>query len=581
MDVRYERTAHPHQRATQPAIKLRGLAFVVLFLFIKATSTQALAQSTNGPLVLTLEATPDPVRPGGQVSFTITATNSGETDLAEVEVRALLPAYIVQFFGPSVGLPCLSNYCDDGGTLRWELGTLQAGQSQSVSYAVQIEADAPEGALISSTANASGSGGVGATASADVVVDSNQVLTLGMSEGRAPVAPGQRLTYTLTYGNASDASLSDVQLRAPVPEGTRIASASGGGTVRGGEVTWELGSLEPNESGRRTLTVHVDPSASNGQIIEGYAEIASEGGLGSVAQSTAATVTQVEAPLRVALEASPDPVRPGGTVSFTITATNSGETDLAEVEVRALLPAYIVQFFGPSVGLPCLSNYCDDGGTLRWELGTLQAGQSQSVSYAVQIEADAPEGALISSTANVYAEGIGASVSADVVVDSTPETTPLIERTDPEVVTGSVCSQALTLFGRGFTSGSTVTLSNYETAETFTDVPIASQSSTRLTVDYTFPVTAGTWAVEVTDPDGRPSGEFVFEVTEPSEGDAPPAAPTALSADPGDKAVTLSWSASTECDLKEYRLYRGHQRTTHQPSCLDPERHRDLHRYRP
>ena len=275
--------------------------------------------------------------------------------------------------------------------------------------------------------------------------------------------------------------------------------------------------------------------------------------LQALAQST-------NGPLVLTMEASPDPVRPGGTVSFTITATNSGDADLAEVVVRALLPGYIVILDAVPFGARCPGssvNICGEGEALRWELGALQAGQSRSVSYAVRIKNNAPEGALISSTANVYAEGIGASVSADVVVDATPETTPVIERTDPEVVTGSVCSQALTIFGRGFTSGSAVTLSNYDTAETFTDVPIASQSSSRITIDYLFPITPSTWAVEVTDPDGRPSGEFVFEVTEPSEGDAPPAVPTALSAEPGDKEVTLSWSASTECDLKEYRLYRG------------------------
>ena len=538
---------------------------LVLLSLVALAPAQTLAQSTEGPLLLTMEAGPDRVRPGERISYTITATNAGDADLAGGEVRALLPGYVYHFDADHFGAKCIGtgsiNICHAGETLQWGLGELKAGQSRSFSFSVRVHTEAPEDAQLSSVANAYGDG-VSASASIDIVVDPNRVLTLGMSGNLAPVAPGQRLVYTLTYANGSDASQSGVQLRVPVPEGTRAVSASGGGVVSGDEVLWELGALEPHESGRRTLTAQVDLAASTGQVIVGQAEIASEGEAGNVARSTAVTAVQVDAPLTLTMEATPDPVRPDGRVSYTITATNVSDAGLDGAFVYALLPGYVYHFDADHFGAKCIGtgsiNICHAGEVLGWNLGELKAGQSRSFSYSVQVlrSRDVPEGALLSAVANAYG-GVGASVSADVIVDSNPEPTPRIDRTDPEVVAGSVCSQPLTIYGSGFGDGSTVTLSNYETAETFTDVPIASQSSTRLTVDYTFPVTAGTWAVEVTDPEGRPSGEFVFEVTEPSEGDAAPAAPTALSANPGDKEVTLSWSASAECDLKEYRLYRG------------------------
>ena len=561
MEVRYERSARQPQGVARTAAGLRRFGFLglVLLPLVAVVPAQTLAQSTEGPLLLTLEATPDPVHSQGRASYTITVTNAGDADLAEVELLALLPDYIRGFYGRRFGATCLGSstgYCDDGGTLRWRLAELKAGQSRAVSYSVRVDG-APEGVLLSAVANAHGSGGVSASDDADVFVDSNRPLILGMSEDRAPVASGQRLVYTLNYANGSDGNQSGVELRFPLPEGTRVVSASGDGMVSGDEVIWELGVLESHESGQRTLTVQVDPAATTGGVIAGQARMGSEAG--NVARSTAVTAVQVDAPLVLTMKATPDPVRRGGRVSYTITATNAGDADLALV-VRALLPGYIRGFYGREFGAECLGSstgYCDDGETLQWEVDRLKAGQSWAVSYSVQVDG-ALEGALLSGVANAYGSGgHSASASVDVVVDSDPEPTPRIDRTDPEVVAGSVCSQSLTVYGRGFTSGSTVTLSNYETAETFTDVPIASQSSTRLTVDYTFPVTAGTWAVEVTDPEGRPSGEFVFEVTEPSEGDAAPAAPTALSANPDDKEVTLSWSASAECDLKEYRLYRG------------------------
>ena len=39
--------------------------------------------------------------------------------------------------------------------------------------------------------------------------------------------------------------------------------------------------------------------------------------------------------------------------------------------------------------------------------------------------------------------------------------------------------------------------------------------------------------------------------------DVVPAAPTALNAEAGDEGVSLTWTANTEDDLKEYRIYRG------------------------
>lgn len=73
----------------------------------------------------------------------------------------------------------------------------------------------------------------------------------------SPAVVGDEATFTLDYEIPAEAGaeVTSVVLVTNVPAGTQFLSASDGGTMSGGLITWQLGSLAPGTTGQVTFTV--------------------------------------------------------------------------------------------------------------------------------------------------------------------------------------------------------------------------------------------------------------------------------------------------------------------------------------
>jgi hypothetical protein len=73
----------------------------------------------------------------------------------------------------------------------------------------------------------------------------------------SPAVVGDEATFTLDYEIPAEAGaeVTGVVLVTNVPAGTQFLSASDGGTMSGGLITWQLGSLAPGTTGQVTFTV--------------------------------------------------------------------------------------------------------------------------------------------------------------------------------------------------------------------------------------------------------------------------------------------------------------------------------------
>ena len=108
-----------------------------------ADADTATVVQSSPTLALAMTASPDPVRPGEQINYVITAINRGTTTMNGVKLRHVLPAWMVstyQGFGPwpweSWTGP--NSWLDSGEIVTWNLGTLAPGQSRSVIFAAQV-----------------------------------------------------------------------------------------------------------------------------------------------------------------------------------------------------------------------------------------------------------------------------------------------------------------------------------------------------------------------------------------------------------------------------------------------------------
>jgi hypothetical protein len=202
------------------------------------------------------------------------------------------------------------------------------------------------------------------------------------------------LTYTLTFGNRSTGLVTNATLELPLPSGTSLESASDGGELVGGVVTWSLGDLAPGTGGVREVEVEVDDGVAEGTPILAQAVLGADD-----ADARADAFTRVEnaVPLTVEVDIDPSPVMPGQNLLVSLTVTNTGPVSLFGVTARVRVPSEVTPFsagltggglcnVGPSFG-------CDNRELVRWTIGTPEAGLGAGASVTLTIPPPVPTGA--------------------------------------------------------------------------------------------------------------------------------------------------------------------------------------------
>lgn len=163
----------------------------------------------------------------------LVVTNSGSGPARNVKVVDNLPAGLTT---------------SDGKTnLSFDAGTLAAGQSREFNFM----AKAGKNGAYSNTATASADGGLSANAQASTTFRQPVLAVKAECPGNNLI--GRELTFKYTVTNSGDMACSNTTLTASVPGS--FVSADGGGASAGGNVTWNVGNLGPNESKSFTAKV--------------------------------------------------------------------------------------------------------------------------------------------------------------------------------------------------------------------------------------------------------------------------------------------------------------------------------------
>ena len=386
---------------------------------ISALALFALA-APQAHAALTVQQTinPDTVRPGERIVVSLTVANDGGSAEAIVELRALIPAQFnsVNRLSNATGSPLCTgnNPCASGNQLVWALGTIPAGRAVTVSYwsTIRTGAAAPaDGTSIQATAQVFQNAVLRDDDARNVIVDSGKALTLALDEDLDSVEPGAALTYTLVYGNRSIDPVSNATLSFPVPAGTTVLAADGG-TVAGGSVTWNLGSVLTGQSGRHQVVVSVGALAAGTLLRVDPASVSGTSPAGAES-ARASELTRVETGPALALAAAvnPDPVRPSERIRTDLTVSNRSGAAVSGVHVTTRLPDATgsVGVGSNTTGAAACTgnNPCAAGNQLVWTIGTLAAGKTVTVSYWATVLSG------VSAPANGDLLGVEAVATAD------------------------------------------------------------------------------------------------------------------------------------------------------------------------
>jgi uncharacterized repeat protein (TIGR01451 family) len=194
----------------------------------------------------------------------------------------------------------------------------------------------------------------------DCILDSAVFLQAGSFVGQptltvsksapASVASGSNLTYTITYGNTGTENATNVVIRDPIPAGTSFVSATNGGVLTAGVVTWNVGTVNAGVTGQ-TVSFTVAVNATSGSVTNSNYTIEATG-ISPVTGSPVATTVVAGCPtITLSPEALPNGAQ-GAFYSQTLTASGGTGSYFFSLVGGAPPPGLLLSSSGLLSGTP-------------------------------------------------------------------------------------------------------------------------------------------------------------------------------------------------------------------------------------
>ncbi len=306
--------------------------------------------------------------PGDEVTYTLNFRNTGGASASTVTVEDVLPADLVYLDAN----PAPSSV--NGQVLRWQFADVPPQGGGSIAIRTRVDDDLRNGLVLHNTASVSAPGipATGATP-VDVIVSSEPRLTLDKTSAVSTAVPGQTVSFDLTVRNLGSDVAQAVTVSDSLPSQYTIIGTTAGASVAGNTVTWNLGTLDPGDTAALHIKAELAGVLPDGLAITNTAtltgENASAATLPSVSESHTIVISSAPV-LQINYVAQPTYVAPGGSASWTLRVSNTGNSIANGVEVAAILPSGI-----QPVAVDRSGTFQTDLGTgfvyAKWSIGSL------------------------------------------------------------------------------------------------------------------------------------------------------------------------------------------------------------------
>ncbi len=212
--------------------------------------------AATAPLVeLTKTVDKASVAAGGEVVFTITATNRGTATATGVRIVDQLPAGLDYVSTKGTGVTCTRN----ARTITCVASSLPAGKSVALKVTTRV---ASPGKPIDNVATVVSAGlgdtnAKGQKASARVQASGAPYIVAGIKPLEAYTRPGKTVRIAVKVTNVGQATGSDVQACFTLPSGVVLLRKPAGLTQRGAKFCLTVARLDPNKNKRVVLSARV------------------------------------------------------------------------------------------------------------------------------------------------------------------------------------------------------------------------------------------------------------------------------------------------------------------------------------
>jgi uncharacterized repeat protein (TIGR01451 family) len=512
-------------------VKLRtillSLARCVAFLGL---ASSALAQAD---LAVT-KSCPSSAAAGSDVSFDVTIFNGGDADATTVQLTDPLPPGMTfvsanQNTGPAFS--CSTPSAGTNGTITCSIATLTSGSSADFTFVANIPPATPQGTTFTNVATASSPddpNGENDSGAASVTVPIPQADIGVQKVGPSTVAPDTDVPYSISVDNAGPDPALSFSLTDTLPGTmTFVSIAQNSGPAfdctshpsvgSGGTVTCTIASLAAGATATFTLTGHIPPGTASGTTFSNTATVSSKTDDENPDNNSSLFLITVASSDVAITKTGPPTATSGGTISWTITASNNGPDISQPTTFNDPLPAgttfaSIVQNTGPT--FVCTNPSAGSNGNVNCSIGTIgQFASGASAQFTLTANIDPSFTGTLSNTATIFgpnADTNPGNDSATAVTTVTASADLSVNKTGPATATaGTDITYTITLTNNGTSNAASVTLSDTVPANaTF----VSESQTTGSTFSCTKPSGGGTGTVNCTLASFAP-GSATFSIT--------------------------------------------------------------------
>jgi uncharacterized repeat protein (TIGR01451 family) len=261
--------------------------------------TQNFTNVAQTDLAIVKTGSPSPVKAGGQLVYTFTATNNGPSAATGVTVADTLPAALS--FVSSTSSQGTLSYA--GGVVTVSLGSMASGATATATLTTTVAASATGSITNTTTISgnetdpnlANNTSTVTTPVDVPVVPQDQPDVAIVKTATPDPVSVGANLTYTLTVSNNALSAATGVTVADTLPTGVTFVSATASQgstpTVTGGVLNAALGAMAKNSTATVTFVVNVTPNA--GSTITNTAAVTEDQVDADPSNNTSTVVTHV------------------------------------------------------------------------------------------------------------------------------------------------------------------------------------------------------------------------------------------------------------------------------------------------
>jgi uncharacterized repeat protein (TIGR01451 family) len=352
-----------------------------------ATDSDTLAASANLGITKTDGVTT--ATPGGSVTYTITASNAGPSNATGATVADTFPASLTCTW-TCVGAGGGTCTASGSGNIN---GTVNLPNGGSVTYTASCNISAAATGTLSNTATVTAPAGVtDPTPGNNSATDSDGLgatadLAITKTDGVTTATPGGSVTYTITASNAGPSSATGATVADTFPASltcTWTCVGAGGGTCTASGSGNINGTVNLPSGGSVTYTASCTISAAATGTLSNTSTVTAPAGVtdptpGNNSATDSDTLT-ASADFSITKVDGVTTATPGGSVTYTIVASNAGPSNATGATVADTFPA----------SLTCTWTCTGAGG------GTCTASGSGNINDTVNL----PSGSSVTYTAS-------------------------------------------------------------------------------------------------------------------------------------------------------------------------------------